>query len=57
LLATDYPHPGTPVDPAAAWEAELDKLPDHDAQALLGANASRLTTTPATEPLTRNGDH
>lgn len=44
LLATDYPHPGTPSDPSAEWASLLDGLPPDRAAALAGANASRLAT-------------
>ncbi|WP_106399963.1 amidohydrolase family protein [Actinocorallia populi] len=44
MLATDYPHPGTPADPTAEWKPVLDRLPPSDARALQGGNAHRLLT-------------
>ncbi|MFF2353989.1 amidohydrolase family protein [Kitasatospora sp. NPDC058115] len=42
-LATDYPHPGTPKDPAAAWVEVLPSLSAAAASGLLGANAARMS--------------
>nr|WP_279591871.1 amidohydrolase family protein [Streptomyces sp. 846.5] len=47
MLATDYPHPGTPKDPAAAWAQVLPDLPAPLAAGLLGANAARLISVRA----------
>ncbi len=44
LLATDYPHPGTPTDPASEWACELDGLHADQAAALTGVNAGRIAT-------------
>lgn len=42
LLATDYPHPGFPPDPAREWLPVLEKLPVTYAKGVVGRNASRL---------------
>jgi uncharacterized protein len=42
LLATDFPHPGTPLDPEREWRQRLLGLPQQFVPALLGANAARL---------------
>ncbi|WP_371500404.1 amidohydrolase [Kitasatospora sp. NBC_00374] len=42
MLATDYPHPGTPTDPASAWAPALEALPHDAAAGLLSANAGRM---------------
>ncbi|GII77829.1 hypothetical protein Sru01_28110 [Sphaerisporangium rufum] len=42
LLATDFPHPGTPFRPAEEWEPVLAGLPAGLRPALLGGNARRL---------------
>ncbi len=44
LLATDYPHPGTPPSPRDAWAPVLAALPGTTSYALTGGNALRLTT-------------
>lgn len=44
MLATDYPHPGTPKDPAAEWAEALSALPEAFAAGLTGANAARLVS-------------
>lgn len=51
MLATDYPHPGTPDDPAAAWSSVLAELPAGHATGLLSANAIRMGAT------VQEGDH
>jgi predicted TIM-barrel fold metal-dependent hydrolase len=42
LLATDFPHPGTPFRPREEWANVLDGLPAGLRPALLGENALRL---------------
>lgn len=42
LMATDYPHPGTPESPASAWEEHLENTSPELRSALLGDNALRL---------------
>lgn len=42
LLATDFPHPGTPLDPEGAWRERLDRLPAGYGAAVLGDNALRM---------------
>ncbi|BFV57944.1 hypothetical protein KCMC57_up30480 [Kitasatospora sp. CMC57] len=53
MLATDYPHPGTPKDPAAAWAEVLPTLPSALADGLLGTNAARMSA-PATRKESRS---
>ena len=43
LLATDYPHPGTPPSPRDAWIPALAAMPISTSHALTGGNALRLT--------------
>jgi uncharacterized protein len=43
LLATDYPHPGTPPSPRDAWIPALATMPIRARHALMGGNALRLT--------------
>ncbi|ROO82936.1 amidohydrolase family protein [Actinocorallia herbida] len=42
MLATDYPHPGTPACPASSWTRPLRPLPISDANAVAAGNAARL---------------
>lgn len=42
LLATDYPHPGTPGEPRSAWLGALQGAPTALIENLLGANAQRM---------------
>jgi predicted TIM-barrel fold metal-dependent hydrolase len=42
LMATDYPHPGTPTDARSEWTAVLEDLAPGRAAALAGENAGRI---------------
>lgn len=42
LLATDFPHPGTPLNPEKEWLRHTDGLPLEFIEAVLGGNAARL---------------
>lgn len=42
LLATDFPHPGTPLSPEEEWRKRLTDIPTSLVSALLGENAQRL---------------